>query len=418
VIDPSPYQHRVELMLATSGLFVDVWDEYAITLDMLSPGSPWTFAFWRSDPVRGQVTGDRRTTWDLLRRTAKLGDNAVVMIDDATQLNGRIETINAGGGRSGITLVIGGRDLAGPAMDCDVDPSLTIKNMQFGEALAQTFGTMGLPARVVDSAANVAVTAHEAPGPRRTNRRARRTTVVDIAHPKPGERVWAFAESMAKRLGYLLWVAPDAERGLCIVADVPNDHGTPQYVLMRREVPQSQGAEYTGNILTGNEKLNLRGVPTQITTYSGTDRGAVTSARTQQTTANAGVLDPQITRGLVIDPPPPQPRHVRSTRARTPERAGQEASNAILEAMRNFRSYECTVRGHGQTVDGEQRLYALNTIARVRDDVCIAGDGTPLDEDMLITGIEFRGSRSSGTTTRLTLVPRGALVLVPTEGTP
>ena len=114
-IDPTPYQHTVELMLATDGLMVDVWDEYVVTLDMLQAGNPWTFAFWRSDPVSGAITGDRRTTWDLLRRTAKLGDNVLLTIDGAAQLNGRIETMNAGGGRGGVTLVIGGRDLAGPA---------------------------------------------------------------------------------------------------------------------------------------------------------------------------------------------------------------------------------------------------------------------------------------------------------------
>ena len=39
----------------------------------------------------------------------------------------------------------------------------------------------------------------------------------------------------------------------------------------------------------------------------------------------------------------------------------------------------------------------------------------PLDEDMLITGVTFRRSRRDGTTTTLTLVPRGALSLLPTE---
>jgi prophage tail gpP-like protein len=36
---------------------------------------------------------------------------------------------------------------------------------------------------------------------------------------------------------------------------------------------------------------------------------------------------------------------------------------------------------------------------------------------MLIVRIEFRGSRQGGTTTTLTLVPRGSMVLVPTEPT-
>jgi prophage tail gpP-like protein len=443
-IDPTPYQHAVELMLATDGLTVDVWDEYVVTLDMLQAGNPWTFAFWRSDPVTGQTTGDRRTTWDLLRRTAKLGDNVLLTIDGAAQLNGRIETMNAGGGRGGISLVIGGRDLAGPAMDCDVSPTVTIKNMAFGAALIRVFDELGLNCAVTSSRAAQLVSSGSVPGPRAATAAAERKkaglitqgtvsaataaglstaassavrrAVVDIAHPKPGERVWNFAESMAKRLGCLLWVAPAADNGIAVVADVPNDQATPSYVFLRREVLQTAGA-YEGNILDGNEKLNLRGVPTVITTYSGTDRGNNTSARTREVTTNVAVLDPQITRGLVLDPPPPQPKHVRSTRSRTQQRSAQEASNSILEGMRSFRTYECRVRGHGQTVDGVKRLYALNTVARVRDDVCIAGDGTPLDEDMLIVRIEFRGSRQSGTTTTLTLCPRGALVLTPTEPT-
>jgi hypothetical protein len=52
----------------------------------------------------------------------------------------------------------------------------------------------------------------------------------------------------------------------------------------------------------------------------------------------------------------------------------------------------------------------------VRDDVCLAADGSPLDEDMLIVGVEFRRSRAGGTLTRLRLLPLGALVVVPTNG--
>jgi hypothetical protein len=52
----------------------------------------------------------------------------------------------------------------------------------------------------------------------------------------------------------------------------------------------------------------------------------------------------------------------------------------------------------------------------VRDDVCLAADGSPLDEDMLIVGIEFRRSRSGGTLSRLRLLPLGALVIEPTNG--
>ena len=117
----------------------------------------------------------------------------------------------------------------------------------------------------------------------------------------------------------------------------------------------------------------------------------------------------------MLEPFPAQPYHRKSVRARTRQRAEQEASREILDAMRGFRTCEYTVRGHGQTLDEQRLLYALNTIARVRDDVCVDADGAPLDEDMLITGIEFRRSRQGGTTTRLRMVPLGALVISPTE---
>lgn len=413
-IDPTPYEHTATLVLASSGIALDVWDEYEISLSMLDAGNPWTFSLWRSDPVDGD-TSARLTSWDVVARNVRCFDRVMVSIDGAAQLNGRIEVRDIGADRSGgATVVINGRDLAGPAMDWDVSPSLTIKNTALGVAVPQAFAQLGITARVVDSAANVQVTARESPGPRRTNTRARRLQVVDIAHPRPGERVWGFVQGMVQRIGYRMWVAPDAEHGIAVVVDTPNDNGTPSYVLFRRSVAHGAGA-YEGNILSGRERINTRGAPTEVTVFSGTARGAQVSARTMVTTANASILDDVVTRGLVLQPPPAQPRYVSSPRSRTPERASQDASNTILDAMASFRVYECTVRGHGQTVDGARRLYALNTIARVRDDVAVDSQGRPLDEDMLITSIRFRRSRQVGTTTTLTLVPRGALALAPTE---
>jgi hypothetical protein len=196
------------------------------------------------------------------------------------------------------------------------------------------------------------------------------------------------------------------------VVDVPRSTGSPQYLFTRREVPDGDGA-YEGNILSGGETLSSKGVPTTISVFTGSDRGAQLSARSAVTTINVGLGDPVVTRGLALDPFPSQPRYVRSQRARTRARAGQEASRAILEAMRGFRTYECVVRGHGQTLDEQRLLYALNTVARVRDDVCLDAQGRPLDEDMLITAVEFRRSRAGGTLSRLRMVPLGALLIEP-----
>lgn len=408
MIDPSAYDHTVDLVLCTTGTTIDVWDEYVITLDMLQAGNAWTFAFWRS--------AARRTTWDVIKTLVRAGDDVALSIDDACQLTGRIETIRTEADRkSGATVILSGRDLAGPALDFDADPLLNVRNLALGEALPQIFGALSIPCRVVDSAASVRVTTGRAAGPRGTSQTAARSVVVDRAHPTPGEKCWAFADSIVSRLGYLCWVAPDAERGLALVVDVPRTSGAPSYVLLRREVMGGSG-DYEGNILTGGEIVSIRGVPTTVSVYTGSDRGAAVSSRSASTTFNVGLTDPTVSRGLVLDPPPQQPRHIRSQRARTRARAAQEGSRTILEAMRGFRTYECTVRGHGQTVDGVRTLFALNTVARVRDDVCLDSQGAPLDEDMLITGLEFRRSRTGGTLTRLRLVPLGALAVEPSSG--
>lgn len=81
--------------------------------------------------------------------------------------------------------------------------------------------------------------------------------------------------------------------------------------------------------------------------------------------------------------------------------------------MAGFRRYKCSVQGFGQRVQGEDRLYAVNTIATVRDDLMVDADGRGMDERMLITEVEFTHSRKEGQTTNLTLVPLNSIVVTP-----
>lgn len=81
------------------------------------------------------------------------------------------------------------------------------------------------------------------------------------------------------------------------------------------------------------------------------------------------------------------------------DRADREAAerNATGRRMR------LVVAGHGHSFGDQQQpaLYAVDTIARVID------EEIELEEDWFITGLRFRGSRSSGQTTDLDLVPVG-----------
>jgi len=451
--------HEVALTLASTDRPLDVWDEYIITTDMLSAGSAFTFAMWRSET--------RRASWDVLRREVKCMDAVVLKIDGATQLNGRIETIETSAdGHNEARMILSGRDLAGPALDWDADPTANISGLTLEAALQRVFASVGLPVRVTTADAAREVTTRRRTGggltateaaassaprsplspemsralreaaalpsltsapivgvgrditpltPRRRVARARARAIKDIiipaAHPRPSERVWHFAESIVSRVGAMMWVAPDAEHGLTIVVDAPANDDPATYAFTRRIA--GNVTDPASNILALTESISTRETPTTVTVYTGSKRGDNVSARQRSEVFNGSLTTRSINRGFVVEEPPEQPRHMRSTRAKTLTAAAQEASRVIADANRTFRTVTLKVRGHGQVVDGVPLLYAANTIARVFDSVCTDSEGNPLDEDMLITKVTFKRTRAAGTTTELTLVPRGAVRLDP-----
>jgi len=417
--------HSVEVVLS-SGTSVDVFDRYTITLDMMRAGNAWTVSMWHSV--------DRRASWQVLRREVKVGENCTISVDGAAQITGRIETADTHTTREGSTLVISGRDLGGPAMSWDADPTVRLKGLSLSDALAALFAPMGIPLLITDAAAARAVqtgtnraslgTQHRArpratASPSRSHSPTRgvgsgharhRAQPIDQSHPRAGEKIWSLADEMCKRVGYLLWVAPSADGGLCAVVDVPAFTTPDVYQLALRTDPAA-----LSNILKGAEKFSVKDVPTEVNVYTGTTRGDLISNRSRSQTFNVGLGREDVSRGLIASPMPAQVRHIKSARSRTLAASAQEGERVIAEAMAGFRRYECTVQGHGQTIGGAPRLYAVNTMARVRDDIATSPAGDPLDESMLITGVTFEGGRSTGCTTSLVLVPKDSIQVIPQE---
>lgn len=473
-------EHTVALTLASSGVELDVWDEYVITLDMLSPGASFTFALWYSR--------DRATAWEVLRRSVKVGDSVVLSIDGAPQLNGRIDTIETDAdGHGARMMTVTGRDLAGVALDFDADPTINVVGLRLEDALRRVFASVNVPFRMTTADAAREVTTKRAsrrttaveaavtsppvliPPPtqpsivalgiasplgrlvglrvdpislarpedeiaiyrareaarnaaqHRARARAQRnkSVIVDEAHPKPGERVWHFAEAIVCRLGMRLWVAPDAANGVTVVADRPDDSQEPTFAF-NRVLTDGVNTSPSNNVLKGKESISIRGVPTSVSVYTNTSRGDTTAGRSRAIVQNTRLADDVVTRGFVLRPTPLQPRYIRSERSRVPQRSEQEGERIITDAMASFRTYTATVRGHGQRVDGVDRLFAINTTARVVDSVCSDPNGNALDEVMLMTRVEFRrarvaGTGGSGTQTTVNLVPLGAIDLTPTQ---
>lgn len=469
--------HSVELYLGTTRTRLTNWDGYQIVGgDLFKPGSPWTFGLWHS--------AEQASAWQRLRSEAQLGAPVVVEIDGAPQLNGRIEELSVTDGRDGgVMLTIAGRDLSAPAMDWHADPRAHVTGVTLAAALEALFAPLGIRVVVgVDAGAATEVRTRGRPGGRGvTSSRASRRNRVDRAHPRPGEKVWEVAESIVKRLGYMMWVAPDPDGQLAVVVDVPDYAQAPLWRLEARVRDGRVTPE--SNLLESEFRASIRDVPTVAYAFGRAARGDTPPARHTAGVANnlfhvatdflaagsplifanitaatnaalhspfgagpeflnfdsaalpaldqAGGLpgapaatsapargatvttrrpyanDALARRSLVVSPLPPQPVFLHSARARNPATARQEAARVMAAAMANWRTLTVLVQGHGQTVGGRERLYAVNTMARV---VHTLAD---LDEDMLVQRVEFLGSRREGQRTRLTLGTKGAIALAP-----
>lgn len=381
------------------GYALDVWDGYTITLDMLSPGSPWTFELWHADD-----DGTTRNAWPELLRRATLGERVTLSIDGVVQLDGKIRTVESSASRSGARIVVSGTDLAGQAMFAHADPTLSLRNTTLHDALDRLFRPLGVTVELgegVDPAAIVpARTAPQRPARRPAQRRGQ----IDRFRPRVGETIWQCADALCRKAGYLLWTAPGASADrLVLRVDSPRSDGPARFAFVRElrnglVTPES-------NVIEGAYRKSVDGIPSAVTVFADAPRGDAAAARHAREVGNDSFFGDDFALFL-----PYQPRYVLSARARTPAAARREATRAIGDANRTLRAYTATVREHGQTVNGLRTLYVPNEFATVRDDVLnVTMDG-------LITRVVLQGSRAGqkrGQTSTITIVPRGAIKTEP-----
>lgn len=449
---PEAIAHEVQLLLKSTGRVLTNWDRYTVSLDMFNVGQPWTFSLWYSER--------EQSAWQTLQDEVKLGGTILFSIDGAPQITGIIEDFSTPETRGGLSMVISGRDIAASAMDWDADPRTVISNRTLGEALELLFAPLGIPVDVVESTAAREVQSRVRRGARATERSTRRRAHrVDNSRPRPDETVWQVVQSILDRLGLIAWVAPSAQGGLAIVVDVPAYDSNAMYQLVRSKAL----TETDRRLLETDLKCSIRGIPTIVYASGRAKRGDALPARHRiqyevpgvaslpidilgavigprltsagnplafnqdpvtvrpgfrieseqrtappaQATRRAYTNDQLAQWSFVQNPLPPQPKYLHSSRSKNPSQGEREARRYMAKKMRTFRVYTGTLHGHGQEVNGARRLFALNTMAHLRDTF------RNIDEDMLITGVEFSGSRSDGQRTRLTLGTKGAINLEP-----
>ena len=460
---------NVTISILETGRVLTAFDRYSIDLSMFTQGNPFTLSTWATDASE--------SAWRTLMLETKHGHRVNFAIEGQSVFTGWIETIDVDVARNnGSTLVISGRDLAAPAIDWDVNPTMNVAGLTLDEALYRAFNHVGLET-VTGSGADAAALATVPTASRgATSRWRRRRVVVSPTRPEKGETIMRYAQRLVEKLGYMMWLAPLADGTLGIIVDVPAYDSEPLFKFERR-FSDAERRQLTpeSNILASKYSAQIRTIPTTVSAYGRAPRGDRLPARTRSSFSARSLLElgqatdfrlytdlrsntvsgvvrevnqrnaqrareeqqagfhirslgtgarsrnvatrvtytnTELARwACVASPMPPHPRHLHDKRATDPRTGEQAARRVMAKAMKDFRRYEVTVRGHSQRIDGRERVYSLNTMARVYD------GRTYLDEHMLITDIRFDGSRDGAQETRITLGTQGAIDLSP-EPTP
>ena len=185
-----------------------------------------------------------------------------------------------------------------------------------------------------------------------------------------------------------------------LVIDRPAYDAAPAGTLSRR---QRADGTWGGTILGGFLDLDATDVPTDVTVFGHGSLTAREDARHESTVGNDALSSAH----RVADVHPARHRYVHDPRARTPQIAQQRARREIARAMANFAVYEAMVQGWSHGTGREARLWTINTPATLDDEL------SGVRGHWLTTQVHFHRSSGRGHTTRLRLVPPGAIDLEP-----
>lgn len=438
---------EVRLVIGDTSRYVTRWSRYNLAASMFDAGNPFTFSlhFSETDLVSfGEIVSQMRH-----------GERVLVTIDGAPCYSGTIEDLNdEDDADDGIVYTISGRDMAASAVTWHVDPRISISKETLEATIERLFRNLSLDV-VVSADPDVLREIHtnkRAGGRGHLSKRARHQLVDHKT--QHGETVWSSAVSATKQLGYMIW--PDASQlgQLALVIDKPDYDSPPVFVFERRVRADGRIDADASNIIKTSSHSSIRDIPTIAWAWARNAPGDRLPSRIRTNTnygrdvdvgrmvldslhfrwdaklqrlvstlappsphrprpthrvpyANTFANDPEAQR-LLADLLPKQPVYLNTKKARDPQTARQEVQRVFAEAMAKFRHRQVIVQGHYQVINNLKRTYAFNTMSTYIDET------RGIQEDMLITNVEFIGD-SGSQLTRVTLGPKNAIVLTPSS---
>lgn len=343
----------------------------------------------------------------------------LLVVNGATQVIGRIDdTVR---GDDGISVTCMGRDYIADLVECNVDPTLVIKEGEtLGDVVLKACRPIGITAidtesdfhTILDARMGVAGKTKRAAQPKGGGEnRSKPPTELTLQDLKPdiGQGIYEFLKPICDRHGCtiqpstrrdaLLIAGPyySQERGFALIrskADTGGANNIKSATVKRSfssfptiTIVQGQGAPRAGEV-TGSAQQT-------IDTWEKAQRYGGELGRTLNSITWSGRRKPDDTSPLPIDKIY-RLNVFRDDKARSPDQITKAAKRLFCEHLKKTLEYRATVRGHVDPVTGA--IWSVNTIVQVEDDVC------DVHEWLWVQARTLKYAPGQGATTELVLI--------------
>jgi prophage tail gpP-like protein len=379
---------RSDVFIYVGENIFDFWTEFNVTSHVLDASDSFSF--------RAPIIPQRNDKKTLTNKGLKPGALVTVWARAKTgktirQHTARIDEVKYETDRSsGSMVTVTGRDHLGPLVDSDAMPSIVQQNTTLKDVIIRALEPFGFFEHqiVIDNDANrMLLTGKPESGTTLSAQAPQNLSSFKIqnARPHAGESVHQFLMRHLKRFGLLMWGTNDGK----IVFGRPNYDQKPSYEI--RLLSGIDGRE--NNAKHGSRHLNWKHLPSEVHVYGkshGHDwaRSSIHAVIKDDTVKKAGFH-----RILTVT----------DQNCRTNAEAEQRAKYEMSLRRQSVDKLEFVMKGIMNEDSGA--VYAVDTIADVQYD---SADATGL---WYVIGRTFTRSRHGGTETRLTLVPKGSIVL-------
>lgn len=372
---------------------------YSIDSSFMTATDGFEFALWEED--RSRLYGLETEPVELI-------------LDGASQVLGRIDVTEMGGDGSAVTCR--GRDYIADLTECNVDPTVKLKQgMTLAAALKLVFAPVGVTTVVDD--ADVAIrdvrTGVSVKGKAKPTFQALQ---LEDLKPNPGEGCFEFASRLVARHGCT--IQPGTTRSE-IVLTAPDYAQDPLYELRRTDDVNASGGN---TILSATVTRDYSKFPTYVAFDAKHTTGGDKPKALRQdydTIALAksigGELGENVGRYSVTGRRLPTDTtaltggklyrllYFKDDASRNKAQLTRAAMRALSERLKDTLEYRVTVRGFSDPTSGA--LWAVNTIVRISDAVL------GVNEPLWIESRRFAFSPTAGATTELTCWRLNSFVL-------